>query len=451
MELELQTTNDETLGFLEEYGSEPIELGEEAGEPKQPPKKHQNQSQAQEMLTIAVAMTMQEARKVPGIVAKLTHKGGVLIKKCSESEVTRRLILKCKESEMAKKCRESELGEKVYKKVEDSELGKYAKKRAADNPQKAKQQLALAVVVLFFVIRWLFFGNSIPPSIPIVTEEGIIPNVLFVGTRHSGVKEVSEWLYSNTNVCPPKVLEGKFERPSPAVGFFNRPGPTPLGLPWYAKRFKQCQDAELVMDATPEYFHMFHAIHKFYHDMDKHFINHLKIVITVREPIEREYWEYMTNGHQSLRSFESYLSDVAAPCYLGEKPGVANVACPVVYGHYEVFMNKWFDIFPRKNILVLSFDELESAPKQALGRLEAFLGYTKIKRGASLVMPDSSKSSSNGKTIQASNLPSCAAQQVLQTIFEDWNEEFYALMQKKKGLKIEQRPFPEFELGMCKE
>mmetsp|Transcript_93493 Transcript_93493/g.140275 ORF Transcript_93493/g.140275 Transcript_93493/m.140275 type:complete len:461 (-) Transcript_93493:35-1417(-) len=460
MEIERSKSNDdESLGFLEEYGSEPVGEVEplqpaERGEPKQPPRKIQLPKDPKQIPAFAAAMLMLGASKVPGIAAKAAQGGGKLYRKCSESELPRRLILKAKEVEsvVSKKCRESEMGKKLYKKVEDSELGKYAKKQAADNPKKAKQQLALATVVLFLLIRWLFFGNSTPPNVPIVSEEGILPNVLFVGAPQSGVMEVSEWLYSNTNVCPPKILEGDFESTNTAVGYWNRPNPMNLGLSWYAKRFKHCEDAEIIMDATPHYFHVSGPIYQTYHQIGKHAPRHLKIVMILREPTEREYWEYVKSPQPKLRTFESYLSDIVAPCYFGEQPTVPNQFCNIGASNYAKFVQQWFERFERKNILVLNFEELESSPKQALGRLEAFLGYTKMPRGAStLMMPESSKSSSVGKTIQASNLPGCAAQHVLQTIFEDWNEDLYTLLKKHKGPKVEQQPFQEFELGLCTE
>ena len=396
-------------------------------------------------------------------------KSKVIVGLTAAGQASKQLIQKCKGSHAYRvayqKLSESQIARTIYEKLKASKLAEYAQKEHATNPTKAKQKLATVVIVFVILCRVIFFSGGPGkhfPSQSIYTKDGdLLPNVLFVGPPNSGVEAVTEWLGHNTNICTPAInLQGQYETKGGAVGYFNRPGPKKEGLNWYTKRWKHCgDDHPMVMDPSPLYMHVPRPIHDFYskHAVHKHATTkHLKIVIILREPTELAYLEYTHNSYHTKKTFDQYVNDIGAHCLLGQKPPNKKENCQIPsFVHQATYMNMWLKWFDRSQILVLSFDELETKPENALRRLEIFLGYDIHKKGVTkLLLPTSAKASisGDGSTIQPQNMPTCEGQSVLQTIMEDYNEELYDLLKKHKKRQphIEQVPFPKYELGPCR-
>jgi hypothetical protein len=202
-----------------------------------------------------------------------------------------------------------------------------------------------------------------------------LPNVLFVGAQKAGTSAISDWLFLN-DVCYP----GRYKK---EVHFFDER--FSKGLEFYAKRFKNCQNKSLAMDATPNYLNWASRIHSFYKAAGDHRLENLKIMFSLRDPISRELSIYnhmldlclkhrkSTQWYAEIRrldgsimSFDDYVDAVVIP---NLKKSLA-----FNFSMYAKYLKEWFQLFDRKNLLVLSYDELKGNSKKTKWRVKEFLG-----------------------------------------------------------------------------
>lgn len=107
-------------------------------------------------------------------------------------------------------------------------------------------------------------------------------------------------------------------------------------------------------------------------------LNDVKIILCVRNPIERAYSDY--SMHYRLgrvnSSVENYLS-----------PASSNWPAFIETGLYMRHLKMWLKYFPKENIHTCVFDDLANDPYKLQGDLYRFLGVDVAFRGLSLNTP----------------------------------------------------------------
>jgi hypothetical protein len=101
-------------------------------------------------------------------------------------------------------------------------------------------------------------------------------------------------------------------------------------------------------------------------------IPHARIIINLRNPIDRAFSQYlqMVSGGMTRRSFREQIQ--------------ANLACgnpqfgsqwPLVeFGHYHEQISRYLDEFPRSQVHISFYEDLERDPRSLVAELFAFLG-----------------------------------------------------------------------------
>ena len=102
---------------------------------------------------------------------------------------------------------------------------------------------------------------------------------------------------------------------------------------------------------------------------------------------------------------------------------------------------RWARLFPRKNILVLSYDELQDEPETFQQRIEGFLGNRFGGRFRRLNEKDGGR---EDEPVSRSAL------EALARVFVGKNEELYQFLDSGGGPETEQRPFPRFYEGAAR-
>ena len=291
-----------------------------------------------------------------------------------------------------------------------------------------------------------------------VTEQLVLPNILFAGVQKSGSTSIAKFLFS-AGVCQPRIFNLEPAYYQKEVHFFDRPERYEQGLQFYSRRFEHCTHEKFVMDATPDTFRYPEHVQSTYSpvvDAQTDVVADLKIIVTLREPVARElsWYNHMVSevslnstwipfqdvpGSSSPKGFEKYATDLAS--------SLTNSANSTIYnnGYYAHHLSKWFELFPRKNILVLSYDEVKANPTKAMWRIETFLGLQETANSDAPVLKHLNTKDSLSKV----SVPSCAAQRTLADIYEAENQKLYDLLESNPGNSFEQRPFPKFTLDNC--
>jgi len=278
-----------------------------------------------------------------------------------------------------------------------------------------------------------------------ITKRKVLPNILFTGVQKSGSTSIAEYLF-HVGVCRAQKFNSEPEYFGKEVHFFDKPERYEQGLEFYMRRFEKCSHEKLIMDATPDTFRYPERVHSTYssaRNTHADLVADLKIIVTLREPVARELSWY--NHQVALKwvpknvSFEQYAKRLSRSRSSQE---IDNV------GFYAHFLAKWFTLFPRENILVISYDELKADPTKVLWRIESFLGLRVI-LNLILTDPAALENLNSQDSKSKVRLPSCEAQKTLADMYEAENQKLYDLLESDPGGTFEQRPFPKFTLGNC--
>jgi hypothetical protein len=97
-----------------------------------------------------------------------------------------------------------------------------------------------------------------------------------------------------------------------------------------------------------------------------------RIIISLRNPIDRAYSDYLhiITDRAIQRSFREHIN---ANLQCAEKR--IGLSWPFLeYGHYTGQIRRYFDHFPRSQIHICFYDDLQRAPQQLMSQLYGFLG-----------------------------------------------------------------------------
>ena len=291
-----------------------------------------------------------------------------------------------------------------------------------------------------------------------------LPRILLAGVQKSGSTALSDFIH-RAGAC--------LSRPSPMnekekkeVHFFDNEQLYSEGIRFYSNLFAHCVNMKVAVDATPNTFKFPHRVKEVYQLAGKSALEELKIIIVVREPVARELslynhlavecrgtisdscfarriiFKHSLNGTY-LRSFHEYADFQFSENAMDQMPVLKQSRPTGMYGDH---FKQWFRYFDRKQILVLSYDELKQDEPSFLQRVVSFLdlgdGMKIIKSGTK---PKNTKMSSS-KIV----LPPCDVQDHLSKVFLSSNDFFFKMMDAgETGPSMEQRPFPRFEPSSC--
>lgn len=173
-------------------------------------------------------------------------------------------------------------------------------------------------------------------------------------------------------------------------------------------------------------------VHRFYQEMGGELFSNLKLIVILREPVSRELSLYNHKKREFLQTHEenSWFSDVAANgTLLSFDQFAVNVLQDRIasswrmIGKYVDYLRRWVSLFNRKQLLVLSYDELQDDPDRAQWRIRQFLG-----RDFPGELP---RLNTKGKA-KETNSPRLA-NQVLEPIFDVKNQELYQFLEVYPG------------------
>lgn len=201
-----------------------------------------------------------------------------------------------------------------------------------------------------------------------------LPGALLVGPRRTGTTS----LYNTLSLHP--NIQGASRK---EIKFFNCN--YQRGLDWYQGFFPRQTTVDahnaIAIEASPYY--SFHPLAA--ERIRKHFPD-MKILFSLRNPVDRAYSHYHMN-HQldvdPLPTFEQAIE--AEPERLaGEEEKIINDPNHPLFrhmhlsylaqGNYVDMLERWFTIFPREQIIVVSSEEFFTDTQQVFNQMVDFLG-----------------------------------------------------------------------------
>jgi hypothetical protein len=176
------------------------------------------------------------------------------------------------------------------------------------------------------------------------TSKMIVPNFIVIGPGKSGTTWLYQILKEHPDVGMSSAKETLFFE-----DFYDR------GIKWYSKFFTHCQNCSVVGEASNTYIFSPIASKRI---LD--FNPDIKIITTLRNPIERAYSHYLflcRNG-EKIGAFEDAIESQG---HLLER------------GLYFFHLSKYYEIFNAEQILALIYDDLKHDSHEYATKLFEFL------------------------------------------------------------------------------
>lgn len=274
-----------------------------------------------------------------------------------------------------------------------------------------------------------------------------LPDVQLIGAQKAGTSALADWIFDHGGFGRPHVFGSEPWYYSKEVHFFDIDSRYAKGLAFYAKRFEH---HTMTMDATPDTLAFAERVRSIYDAAGQ--AESVKIIVILREPVSRELslfnhlahdWRTLSDSEKtgwnrqiiksngSLMSFEDFVTCVSVPAFADENgPGRSTR-----HSMYAFHLRKWFALFDRRQILVLSYQELEDHPGSLQARVRAFLGKD---------IPGELKHANSNDNPQKLREPSPPAKHALSKILDPLNDELYSLLESHPRPPMEQNPFPRF-------
>jgi len=181
-----------------------------------------------------------------------------------------------------------------------------------------------------------------------------IPEFLFIGAARCASTWVHECLKEHPGVCVPR-------RPK-ELHFFNQDENFSRGLDWYRRFWEHRTPAQVCGEVTPAYLCHEPSAARI-HDL----LPDVKLIVSLRNPIERTYSAY--KGHVLAGRIEPGTNVLDADRQLC----FDNQSGMVSHGFYHRHLMRYLDLFERRRVLILLYDELISDSAAFIARILRFI------------------------------------------------------------------------------
>jgi hypothetical protein len=133
------------------------------------------------------------------------------------------------------------------------------------------------------------------------------------------------------------------------------------GMSWYARQFRDASQGALLGEFCPTYFPVVAAVERIRHDLP-----YCKIIVTLRDPVERAY------SHYKMLVHDGYASNVPMAEAIQRVPNIVGSS------RYATHLKRWFDSFGRDRVLVTLYDDLMADEQGYLDRICDFVGQPRV-------------------------------------------------------------------------
>lgn len=193
------------------------------------------------------------------------------------------------------------------------------------------------------------------------------PSIFIVGAAKAGTTSLAAAMAHNDAFFLPSLKEPHFFS-NVKRGRFGRPQP-PVIRDWmeYLQLYKAARKDQLCMDASASYLWAPQAAA----NIAKQFGRDLRIIISLRDPVDRAYSNYLNDVREGIesRSFEEAISDEISSGRLLGWPLQSNFVEASLYCEgVERFMSE----FGRSKVLVLFYENIVKGKAAALSEISAF-------------------------------------------------------------------------------
>jgi tetratricopeptide (TPR) repeat protein len=194
------------------------------------------------------------------------------------------------------------------------------------------------------------------------------PDFLIIGVMKSGTTSLYKYLTQHPQILPCLQKE---------IHFFD--WQFHLGLDWYLSQFPPHPQNQQYLsgEATPGYLFNRFASQNIYQSFPQ-----TKLILILRNPIDRtisHYYDQVNWIHIEQRDLQAALArEIETLKRVMAENDVTQTPWKMRYGYvsrslYVYFLQKWLELFPREQILILRSEDLYTNPQATMRQVFAFL------------------------------------------------------------------------------
>lgn len=203
-----------------------------------------------------------------------------------------------------------------------------------------------------------------------------LPDFLVIGAKRCGSTSLYSYVLQHPDVAPMfPAAEGK-----KGTHYFDRH--STRSMPWYRSHFPRSSSGRLCGEASTYYFS-----HPYSAQRAAATVPGAKLVALLREPGERAFSQYrdeVKNGNETLSFADALAREPerlepelermrADPHYYSFRHEHLSY---LTWGRYAEHLERWLEVFPRDQLLVLRSEDLFAEPERVFRRVTDFLGLT---------------------------------------------------------------------------
>ncbi len=220
-----------------------------------------------------------------------------------------------------------------------------------------------------------------------------IPNFFIVGAPRTGTTSLYFYLKSHPQVYMSPIKEPNFFAKDLKLSDFRGGYKEPLmfnlnkyfskkvldfvhlayitDIEMYLKLYKDVKNEIAIGEASTSYLYSKVAAKEIYK-----FNNDAKIIILLRNPVERAFSHYLMNLQIGLTDNFNFLSDFYQDLKVNKKGwGISHLYFEL--GLYYEMVNRYLEIFPKENVKIIIFEEFKKKPKKVFWEILKFLNLRK--------------------------------------------------------------------------
>jgi len=229
------------------------------------------------------------------------------------------------------------------------------------------------------------------------------PNVVILGAQKAATTTLYKALIKHPDVCESKLFDGEPKYRHKEIHFFDDEYDD-KSPEWYCSKFSECTGKKVSIEATPNYLN-FDIARRMKETLPPSARNELKMVAILRNPVDRILsWYNHIRGIAAMQGEEGchktpWCEQFLRKSYEGITPinsGVRSANTTIAQGdHLDQFISfdefystdifsvdlgkyadileEYFEVFDKKNILVLNFDYFMRDQKRSLNLISNFL------------------------------------------------------------------------------
>ncbi len=250
----------------------------------------------------------------------------------------------------------------------------------------------------------------------ITSSSRVLPDFIIIGTVRSGTTS----LYYN--ICEhPSVLPADYDE----IGFFD--SNYELGLEWYRSMFptqKQMKELEqnsglaITGEDTPFYFWKKEVVERI-----SEILPNVKLIGIFRNPIDRAYSNYNLGIRKNTEKMTFVEAIDEEEDFLKNhsfREAVERKRSYISKGMYSKQMKLWLEIFSKKQIHILSTEEMKKDPQSTLEKVFKFLEIS-----------DYTIKSPQKEKVETYEKMSLEVRERLSEFYKPYNEEFFQIIGKR--------------------